>query len=94
MKMRFITPTSLNTKPNSIQIKWKLWEMIGTEVFASLHSCDLEPQPKSLRLHQNIQFNSIYHTNFEPIQYINVWVHANISFQTQLVKQQLYPLFH
>ena len=39
---RFITLTSLNSMPNSIQIDWKLSEVTATEVSAFLHSCDLD----------------------------------------------------
>ena len=37
MSMKFNTPTSLNSKPNSIQIAWKLCHIIYTEVFAFFH---------------------------------------------------------
>ena len=47
--MRFITSTSLNSIPNSIQINWKVCEIMGVEVFAFSHSCDLESSSRSIR---------------------------------------------
>ena len=44
--MRFITLTSLNSVPNSIEIDPKLGEIIGAEVFAVLNICELESKVK------------------------------------------------
>ena len=78
MRIRFIKPTSLNSRPNSIQIHLKLWERIGTEVFASSHSCDLESWSRSHRLVSKCTVQNIYHhTEFEPNLFINIWMCAN-----------------
>ena len=50
MSMEFITRTRLNSIPNSIQIDRKLSEIIGAEVFAFSHPCDLESRSMSTRL--------------------------------------------
>ena len=50
MSMRFIMPQSFNGTPNSIQIDRILCEIIGTEVFAVSHSCDLESRSRSTTL--------------------------------------------
>ena len=63
---------------NSIQIHWKLCEIIDTEVFAFLHSCDLESRTKSNRLVWNVEFNSSpYQVWANP--FINVWMHTNVK---------------
>ena len=49
MIMRFIRPTSLNNRPNSIQIAQKLCETFWHRRFAFVHSCDLEWRSRLLR---------------------------------------------
>ena len=80
----------LNSTPNSIQIDWKLCEIIGA-AFSFLDSCDLESRSK-LDQNQNTKWNTIYHNKFELNQFINVGMCANVTFFTQSVKQQLLPL--
>ena len=41
MNMKFVRPKSLNSIPNSTQIDWKPYEIIGAEIFAFSHPCDL-----------------------------------------------------
>ena len=48
MNMRFIRPTNLNSRSNSIQTDWKLCEIIG-KVFAFSHTSDLESRSRSIR---------------------------------------------
>ena len=50
MKMRFITPTSLNSVTNSIQNDHKLCEITDAEICAFAHSCDLASMPRSVLL--------------------------------------------
>ena len=50
MSMRFITPASLNSISNSIQIDRELCKIVDAEVFAFLHSCDLESRLRSIRI--------------------------------------------
>ena len=50
IRMRFMTPVSLNTYPNSFQINWKLCQTIATEVFPFSHTCDLESSSRSMKL--------------------------------------------
>ena len=71
--MRIIRSTSLNSKPNSIQLDKEHCEKIGTEVFAYLN------QSRG-HMYQNVEFGGIYHhTNFEANQFINVRIHANLK---------------
>ena len=79
MSMRFVTLTSLNSMSNSIQIDWKLCEVIDADVIDFWHICDLE-WSRSNRLYQNVEFNNIYHhTNFKLNQFINVRMHASLN---------------
>ena len=76
----FVTPGSLKSTANYFPINLKLCEIIGTEVFAFSHSCDLESRSRSIRLVQNVEYNSIYlHVKFESNRFINVRMHANVK---------------
>ena len=80
VRMNFITPTSLNSIPHSIQTNWKLCEKTDAKMFAFSHSCDLEWKSRSIRLVPNEESKSIQQqTKFEPNPFLNVWMHANIS---------------
>ena len=50
MSMKFIKLLNPNSRANSIKIHWKLGEIIGAEVFAFSHSCDLQSKSRSIRL--------------------------------------------
>ena len=64
--MRFITPTSLNSIPNSI-LASKLYEIIGVGSFGFSHFRDLLSRSISIRLLSNVKFDGIYHhKKFEP----------------------------
>ena len=58
------------------EIPSKSIENFAAEVFAFFYTCDLESSSSLFRL----EFNSIYHHNkFEPNQFINVRMHANVK---------------
>ena len=42
VSITFIGPASVNSIPTAIQIDQKLCEITGKEIFAFLHTCDLE----------------------------------------------------
>ena len=94
ISMRFIRPTSFNSITNSIEINLTFCEIAGTEVFVSLHPCDLEAWSRLCTLVSKCiiqQYLSLY----------QVWtntVHKHLnacqcqSFGMLSVKQQLLPL--
>ena len=51
MNMRITAPTSLISTSHSIEINWKLCEIIGQDVFALWNTCDLGWRSTSLRLY-------------------------------------------
>ena len=61
MRMRFATPTGLNSMPNSVQIHPQLWKIIGAEGFDFLQLCDLESRSSHLDCHHNVEEHCICH---------------------------------
>ena len=96
INMRFITLTNLNSIPHSIQIDWKLCEIIGAEVFAFSQSCDLESTSRSIRLVLKCRVQ--YYLLSYQVWIKSTHTHPNVcqcqSFLTQSVKQQLFLLLH
>ena len=70
--------------------------MIDAEVFAFLHSCDLESRQGPLDYYENVEYNSTYHqSKFESNPFVNIRTYANIKvFWLSLQKLKLFPLFH
>ena len=95
MSMRFITPTSLNSIPNSIQIDWTCCETIGAQVLAFLHFCELESRSRSIRLVSKcrIQQNLLSHQVWIKSVYQHPNAYKCLSFLMQSVKQHLFSLF-
>ena len=57
MSVKFTMPTTLNSRPNTIQTNWKLGEILGAECFAFLLPCDLESRSLSLSLVSECRFH-------------------------------------
>ena len=94
MSLRFITPTSLHNIPTSIQIDWKLCDIISAEIFAFSHSCDTDWMSGHTDQYQNVEYNNIYHhTKFEQNRWMDVRMHANVTVFWQSVIWKLFPLF-
>ena len=95
MSARFITSTSLNSKQNSFQINIKLCEIIGIEVFAFLHFCDLESRSRSIRQVSKCGVQLYLSLKQVWIKLIGKCPNAcqHLPFLTQSVKQQLFSLF-
>ena len=90
MNMRFTKPSSLNGIPNSIQIHSKLCEILDAEVFAVLHSHDLESKSRVNRVESNVELCNIIAPCLKQIgSQTFVWIQTLqlFKFLMQLVKQ-------